>query len=100
MLMARKRERHHRWFSSQPNGFRFVYEHVSNVQFNFIRLLSNGASQKFVYECLNSIAWYSESSRSTEMAIRFLGQDNHEFSYRSINKPQVMFDGCKACVFV
>ena len=96
-LAFHKRERQQRWFSSHSNGYQIEYDqHCPPVQMNFLRLLSTEAYQSFTYKCINSAAWYSETLRSFDYAIRFMGQNHQEFSLRSAIKPEVLSDGCKA----
>lgn len=71
---------------------------ITKVQLSFLRMLSGQAKQKFTYLCRNSVAWYSESGKTYDFALRFLGSNNNEFSYRSLVKPEVLFDGCKVSV--
>jgi hypothetical protein len=94
-LITWKKERNERWFSSLRSGFKITYEVMGSVQLTFLRLLSKEAYQNFTYNCVNSIAWFSQSSRSYDFAVKFMGQNNHEFGFRSVNKPKVLFDGCK-----
>ena len=77
------------------NGFKITYENVGSVQMTFLRLLSKEAYQNFTYNCINSAAWFYQSTKSFDFAVKFHGQNNHEFSHRSINKPKVLYDGCK-----
>lgn len=48
---------------------------TSVPQFNFLRLLSSTARQKFTYLCVNSVGW--ENAEGTyDMAIELLGSNN------------------------
>jgi len=62
------------WYSTFARRERFDYN-TSVPQFNFLRLLSSTASQKFTYLCVNSIGW--ENMEGTyDMAIELLGANN------------------------
>ncbi|CAG2101914.1 unnamed protein product [Medioppia subpectinata] len=94
-LMSYKKERNERWFSSLKNGYKITYEEMGSVQLTFLRLLSKRAYQTFTYQCINSVAWYSQQSKSYDYSIKFLGQNNQEFGFRSVIKPEILDDGCK-----
>jgi collagen type V/XI/XXIV/XXVII alpha len=62
------------WYSTFARRERFDYN-TSVPQFNFLRLLSSTARQKFTYLCVNSVGW--ENSEGTfDMAIELLGANN------------------------
>ncbi len=72
------------------------YDSVGLVQMRFLRLLSDHARQNFTYTCINSVGWYDDRTRSYEKAIRFLGDNDDEFSSEK-NTPTVEYDGCRVC---
>ena len=57
------------WFSEDPKGYRIGYN-VSDPQFKFLRLLSASASQKFTYECQNSVGWYDSRTGNYDKAMQ------------------------------
>jgi collagen type V/XI/XXIV/XXVII alpha len=61
----------------------------------FLKLLSQEAHQNFTYTCINSAAWYNDKTNKHDMSIKFLGENDHEFS-RVKTKPHVVTDGCQS----
>lgn len=91
-----KKERAESWFSGLAGGFKVTYDQMGATQLTLLRLLSSVAYQNFTYNCIQSVAWYNDLSRGHDLAIKVLGQEGHEFSYRSVSKPSVVVDGCRA----
>ena len=60
----------------------------------FLRLLSVESRQNFTYTCINSVAWYDQIARNYKSALKFMGDNEDEFSAVK-NKPEVPYDGCK-----
>jgi collagen type V/XI/XXIV/XXVII alpha len=69
------------WFSEDPKGFRLDYN-VSDPQFKFLRLLSASASQKFTYECQNSVGWYDSKAGNYDKAIEIRGHNDQAIGYK------------------
>jgi collagen type V/XI/XXIV/XXVII alpha len=82
------------WFSVLRGGFKISYDSVGHVQMRFLRLLSESARQNFTYTCINSVAWYDERARNYQKSIRFLGDNEDEFTSTK-DKPKVTHDGCR-----
>jgi collagen type V/XI/XXIV/XXVII alpha len=78
-------------------GFKFTYT-VSKTQLVFLRLLSTSASQRFIYLCDNSSAWYSHSKGNFQGALRFEGSNGDIFSLGSTDQPQNLYDNCQSPV--
>jgi collagen type V/XI/XXIV/XXVII alpha len=68
------------WFSEDPKGFRFDYN-VSDPQFKFLRLLSASATQRFIYDCQNSVGWYNSKSGNYDKAIHLRGHNDNTLTY-------------------
>jgi collagen type V/XI/XXIV/XXVII alpha len=86
------------WFSEDPKGYRLDYN-VSDPQFKFLRLLSASASQKFTYECQNSVGWYDSRSGNYDKAIELRGHNDATISYKEspdLFEPHLTLleDGC------
>lgn len=67
------------WYSTFARRSRFDYN-TSVPQFNFLRLLSSTARQKFTYLCVNSVGW-ENSEGSYELAIELLGANSDVLTY-------------------
>jgi collagen type V/XI/XXIV/XXVII alpha len=77
--------------------FQISYDSVGPIQMRFLRLLSDNARQNFTYTCINSVAWYDSRARNYQSSIKFLGDNEDEFS-SSRNKPLVSHDGCRVSI--
>lgn len=60
----------------------------------FLRLLSFEARQNFTYTCVNGVAWQNAKTNKYDMSVRFLGDNESEFSHKAV-RPHVLRDGCK-----
>jgi len=74
------------WFSEDPKGFRFDYN-VSIPQFKFLRLLSATASQRFTYQCQNSVGWYDKEGDNYDKAIEIRGHNDAVLGYKEDPDP-------------
>lgn len=80
-------------FSQLKDGFEIEYG--AENQLAFLRLLYDGASQKFTYFCSNSIAFLEKSTNSYGKGISLWGHNDHDFSFRTAaRKPFVVLDTC------
>lgn len=43
---------------------------------------------------MNSVAWFDGASKQYQMALKFLGENDHEFSYNK-RRPKVISDECR-----
>ncbi len=78
---------------------KITYDSVGPVQMRFLRLLSGTARQSFTYTCINSVAWYDTRARNYHKSIKFLGDNDDEFSIAR-NKPKVALDGCRVRILM
>ena len=67
---------------------------MEEVQLGFLRLLSTRVSQKFTYYCSNSIAVLNAQDNTYDLAMRLLGENDHEFKTEKLGRDEVD-DGCK-----
>jgi len=51
---------------------------MDKIQLNFLQLLSGEASQKFTYDCFNSISYFSRDNSTFDQAVKFLTSDERE----------------------
>ena len=61
----------------------------------FLRLLHVRASQKFTYFCINAAGWYNTETRSHDDALKFMGDNEFEFTGSNLKQKDVPFDGCR-----
>ena len=61
---------------------------------SFLRLLSTKTSQKFTYYCSNSVAVYNQREQNFDLAMRLMGDNDHEFKTEKFGRAEVD-DGCK-----
>lgn len=80
------------WFSDFAGGFRIRY--VEEIQMSFLRLLSTKVSQKFTYYCSNSVAVYNQRDKNNDLAMKLMGDNEHEFRTDKLPDAQID-DGCK-----
>lgn len=60
----------------------------------FLRLLYQEAYQNFTFTCINSAAWYNSHTNDYKMALKFLGENEYEFSHGKITL-RVVDDSCQ-----
>lgn len=82
-----------RWFSYLKGGFTIKYG--SSVQMGLLRLLSEGASQRFTYYCSGSVAWFDQSSSKHDSALVLRGDNDYEFETSQFSFEQIIHDGCR-----
>jgi len=81
-------------FKFLKDGFEIRY--ASNIQMQFLRLLSEGASQNFTYYCQGSVAWEDGTAGgSLDKAIDLIGSNEHEFNTADFTPSMVREDTCK-----
>ena len=71
----------------------FQIRYIEDIQLGFLRLLSTRAQQKFTYYCSNSIAVRNAQDNSDDLALRLMGDNEHEFKTEKLSKQEVD-DGC------
>lgn len=80
-------------------SLQFVYD-CDPIQLTFLRLLSNRAKQVITYHCLNSSAWFKQSTGSYEYSIKLKAENGIEiYAQGTIKyKPTILLDECKVRV--
>jgi len=58
-------------------------------------MMSDIASQTFVFQCDDIVGWYDQVSQSTEHAVKLLGLNEHLFDTAYLDGIKVTEDGCK-----
>jgi collagen type V/XI/XXIV/XXVII alpha len=81
------------WFSEYQRGFKIDYN-VTDPQFKFLRLLSSKATQKFTYDCTNSVGWFDEATGSYDSAVQLMGYDDAIMGYSSSETRFEVEDTC------
>jgi len=66
------------WFGDY--GFKFDYN-MSIPQWNFLRLLSSEARQRFTYRCESSIGWEDENQNNYDKAVLLLAANDEILTY-------------------
>ena len=72
-----------------------TFSSIGPVQLNFLRLLSDRATQNFTYHCSGGVAWYDADNDNYDSAITFLGSNGDELAYGSDFEPRVIKDDCQ-----
>lgn len=94
----------HVWFGeSMGGGFHFSYAEngqiasASNIQMNFLRLLSSEASQSITYHCKNSVAYMDQATGNLKKAVLLQGSNDVEIRAEGNSRftYAVLEDGCK-----
>lgn len=67
----------------------------SSVQLGLLRLLSEGATQRFTYYCSGSVAWFDQSASGHDSAVILRGDNDYEFETSKFSFQQVVHDGCR-----
>ena len=67
---------------------------VTDPQFKFLRLLSSKATQKFTYDCTNSVGWFSEATGNYDSAVQLMGFDDVILGYSSSETRFEVEDTC------
>jgi len=80
-------------FKQLNDGFEIRYG--SSIQMDFLRLLSEKATQRFTYLCSGSVAWYDQVADAHTSAIDLIGNNDYEFETENFNERQIVHDGCK-----
>lgn len=81
-------------FKLLKDGFEIRY--ASSIQLDFLRLLSEAATQRFTYICSGSVAWQdSKAEDSLENAIELIGHNDYEYETSKFDAKMVVHDGCK-----
>lgn len=67
------------------------------TQLTFLRLLSDHAKQSITYHCLNSSAWFKQSSGSYQHSIKLKADNGIEIHASGTKKyaPTIVLDECK-----
>jgi collagen type V/XI/XXIV/XXVII alpha len=91
---AKHPDKRNPWFSTFHQGFSINYGSIGDVQMTFLSLLHGEAKQNFTYICSKSVAWFDSAAGNYNSSIKFLGNNDQEFSYSS-HPPKVIRDGCK-----
>ena len=74
----------------------FIYD-CDPTQLTFLRLLSDHAKQSITYHCLNSTAWFKQSSGSYQHSIKLKADNGIEIHASGTKKyaPTIVLDECK-----
>lgn len=87
----------YKWFAKEFDDLpQFVYD-CDPIQLTFLRLLSNRAKQIITYHCLNSSAWFKQSTGNYEYSIKLKAENGIEIHAQGTKKykPTILLDECK-----
>lgn len=80
-------------FKFLKDGFEIRY--ASAIQMDFLRLLSEEATQRFTYYCSGSVAWKDGTSGELDKSISLVGSNDYEYETALFDEKMVVHDGCK-----
>jgi len=88
-----EKQKKNKLFKFLKDGFEIRY--ASSIQMDFLRLLSEEATQRFTYYCSGSVAWMDSTTGDLENSISLVGSNDWEFETSEFSDKMVVHDGCK-----